>query len=247
MGLLKDKTAIITGGSNGIGKSTVRRFCEEGARVIIWDLAVSAGRQTIKELQADDFQVSFLRADVSDIDEVQQATEETLSQYGRIDILMNNAGITRDATLSKMNSEQWQQVIDVNLTGVYNCVKAVSSSMIHQGSGVILNASSIVGIYGNFGQINYSAAKGGLIAMTKTMSKELGRKGIRVNAVAPGFVLTDMVRAMPEHILNGISEKIPLKRLGRPEEIANVYVFLASDLSGYITGAVLGADGGLIL
>ena len=170
-----------------------------------------------------------------------------MDTFGKIDILVNNAGITRDATLLKMTEDQWHQVIDINLTGVFLCTKAVAPYMVEKGYGRIINASSVVGLYGNFGQTNYSATKAGVLAMTQTWAKELGRKGININAVAPGFILTDMVMAMPEAVLAKLSEKVPLNRLGKPEDIANMYAFLASDQADYINGATISVDGGITL
>lgn len=247
MGLLDDKIAVITGGSNGIGKATALKFISEGAKVIIWDIVKEKGQELEKELQAKGFDVYFMEVNTSNADAVEKATQETLKLHKRIDILINNAGITRDATLLKMTQDQWQQVIDVNLTGVYNCTKSIAPAMVENGFGVILNASSVVGLYGNFGQTNYAATKAGVIAMTQTWARELGRKGIRVNAVAPGFILTDMVKAMPEEVLASMAKKVPLLELGTPEDIANVYAFLASDQARYISGATISVDGGITL
>lgn len=247
MSTLKDKVAVVTGGSNGIGKATVEKFVAEGAKVMIWDISEESGNAVVNEFNKDGKEVASIKVNTADADNVAKATEETLKQFGKIDILVNNAGITRDATLMKMTQDQWQSVIDVNLTGVYNCTRQIAPSMVEQGSGVILNASSVVGLYGNFGQTNYSATKGGLIAMTKTLAKELGRKGIRVNAVAPGFILTDMVKAMPEKVLEKMANMVPLQKLGQPEDIANIYAFLASDSARYITGTTISVDGGITL
>jgi len=216
MELLLDKIAIVTGGANGIGKATVRKFVAEGAKVAIWDLNDSAGNELQAELAAGGAEVIYKHVDTTRPEEIAIAVADVKSKFGNIDILINNAGITRDATLLKMTDEQWQTVIDVNLTGVFNCIKAVAPVMVEGGSGCIVNASSVVGLYGNFGQANYSATKGGLIAMTKTLSKELGKKGVRVNAVAPGFILTDMVSAMPPEVLDKMAAKVPLSRLGKP-------------------------------
>lgn len=247
MSTLKNKVAVITGGSNGIGKATVQKFVKEGARVMIWDISEEHGNAVVNELNKDGQEVAFIKVNTADAENVAQAVEESLNKFGKIDVLVNNAGITRDATLLKMSQDQWQSVIDVNLTGVYNCARQIAPSMVEQGSGVILNASSVVGLYGNFGQTNYSATKGGLIAMTKTMAKELGRKGVRVNAVAPGFILTDMVKAMPEKVLEKMANMVPLQKLGEPEDIANIYAFLASDSARYITGTTISVDGGISL
>lgn len=247
MSLLKDRIAVITGGSNGIGKATVMKFLSEGAKVIIWDIVKDKGEELESELKKEGFDIYFQEVNTSDFEAVEKATQETISKYGRIDILINNAGITRDATLLKMTQEQWQQVINVNLNGVYNCTRCIAPVMAENGFGVILNASSVVGLYGNFGQTNYSATKAGVIAMTKTWAKELGRKGVRVNAVAPGFILTDMVKLMPEEVLAKMAAKVPLQTLGEPEDIANIYAFLASDQAKYISGATISVDGGITL
>ncbi|MEO8934627.1 MAG: 3-oxoacyl-[acyl-carrier-protein] reductase [Xanthomarina sp.] len=247
MGSLKNKVSVITGGSNGIGKATVLKFIAEGAKVIIWDIIKEKGEELEKELQEKGYDVYFMEVNTSNPEAVEKAAQDTLKAHARIDILINNAGITRDATLLKMTQEQWQQVIDVNLTGVYNCTKSIAPTMVENGFGVILNASSVVGLYGNFGQTNYAATKAGVIAMTQTWARELGRKGIRVNAVAPGFILTDMVKAMPEEVLAKMAAKVPLQELGTPEDIANVYAFLASDQARYISGATISVDGGITL
>lgn len=241
---LENKVAVITGGSAGIGKATALRFVAEGARVAIWDLARERGEALAGELGPS---ARFFEVNTADAAAVSAAVAETLAVFGRIDILINNAGITRDATLLKMSPEQWEQVIDVNLTGVFNCTKAIAPVMVGQGSGRIINASSVVGLYGNFGQTNYAATKAGVIAMSKVWAKELGRKGITVNAVAPGFIATEMVAAMPEEVLAKMREKVPVARLGAPEEIASVYAFLASDEAAYINGATISVDGGITL
>ncbi|MEO9870148.1 beta-ketoacyl-ACP reductase [Ekhidna sp.] len=237
---LEGRIAIITGGSNGIGKATCKKFAAEGAKVLIWDLNEEAGDQLAKELDGH-----FEKVDTADYDAVKKATANTVSKYDKIDILVNNAGITRDATLKKMTSEQWKQVIDVNLTGVFNCGKHVQEYMVEAGYGRIINTSSVVGIYGNFGQTNYVATKAGVIGMTKVWARELGRKGITVNAVAPGFIATDMVMAMPEKTIDMMQSKVPTGTLGRPEDIANAYCFLASGEAGYINGATISVDGGM--
>ncbi|MDX2135660.1 MAG: 3-oxoacyl-[acyl-carrier-protein] reductase [Saprospiraceae bacterium] len=243
----KNKTVVITGGAAGIGHATALRFAAEGAAVAIWDVAAERGNALVIELQSDGHQALFVPVDTSQEAAVAAAVEQTLGAFGRIDILINNAGITRDATLLKMTEQQWDQVIDINLSGVFHCTRAVAAHMVAQGYGRILNASSVVGLYGNFGQTNYAATKAGVIAMTKVWAKEMGRKGVTVNAVAPGFIATEMVQAMPEEVLNGMKDKVPVKRLGTPEEIAAVYAFLASDEAAYINGAVISVDGGITL
>ncbi|SMB99206.1 3-oxoacyl-[acyl-carrier-protein] reductase [Thermanaeromonas toyohensis ToBE] len=244
---LKDKVAIITGGAKGIGKETALLFAREGAKVVICDFDEEAGHNTLEELKAIGAAALFFKVDVTDRASVQAMVEATKKEFGRIDILINNAGITSDALLTKMTEEQWDKVIAVNLKGVFNCTQAVAPIMLEQGSGVILNASSVVGVYGNIGQTNYAATKAGVIGMTKSWAKELGRKGIRVNAVAPGFILTDMTAKVPQKILDMMKEKTPLGRLGLPQDVAAAYLFLASDEASYINGQVLGVDGGLMI
>jgi len=237
---LENKVAIITGGAAGIGAATAVKFAEEGAKVIIWDLDQTKGTALAQRLN-----VTFARVNTANYAEIEAAAKEVNDTFGRIDILINNAGITRDSSLKKMTVEQWQQVIDVNLSGVFYCTKIVSEYMLINGWGRIVNASSVVGLYGNFGQANYVATKAGLIGMTKTLARELGKKGVTVNAVAPGFIATEMVAAMPENVLDAMKAKIPLGRLGEPKEIANVYAFLASDEASYINGHTLSVDGGM--
>ena len=236
---LKNRVAIVTGGANGIGKATCKKFSSEGAKVIIWDLNED-GQSLAKEIGG-----VFMKVNTSSYEEVESATTEVIADHGKIDILVNNAGITRDSTLKKMTPEQWQQVIDVNLTGVFNCGKHVQEHMVEAGYGRIINTSSVVGIYGNFGQTNYVATKAGVIGMTKVWARELGRKGITSNAVAPGFIATDMVMAMPDNVIDMMKSKVPMAALGTPEDIANTYCFLASDEAGYINGATISVDGGM--
>ncbi len=250
---LKDRVALITGGAAGIGQATALRFAEEGARVVICDVNEEMGRQTAAMLGPAG---AFYRVNVADRQAVQEWVDDVAARYGRIDILVNNAGILRDALLVKyrdgqvvgqMSEEEFDQVVAVNLKGVFNCTQAVVPYMIRGGGGVILNASSVVGLDGNFGQTNYVATKAGVIGMTRVWARELGRYNIRVNAVAPGFTLTDMVRQMPEKILEQMRARIPLGRLGDPRDVANAYLFLASDEASYITGAVLRVDGGIVV
>lgn len=244
---LENKTAIITGGAQGIGKAAVKRFAEEGAIVIIWDVNEEKASLTINEFKEISDIITFQKVDVTKLESVTVAAKKIIEQYQKIDILINNAGITRDASFLKMTSEQWQQVIDVNLTGVFNCTKAVAPFMVERLYGKIVNTSSVVGLYGNFGQTNYVATKSGIIGMTKVWARELGRKGINVNAVAPGFIATEMVSTVPEKVLDMLKERTPLGRLGEPEDIANTYLFLSSDEAKFINGAVLSVDGGLVL
>jgi len=245
---LKDKVAIITGGSSGIGKATALRFAEEGANVIV----VSMDEQNIIDdvlTQISQFggMHKGYRADVSNKIQVEEIVKEINNEFGKIDILINNAGITRDSRLVNMTEQQWDEVISVNLKGIFLVGQAVSRYMIEQNKGCIINTSSVVGLYGNFGQSNYAAAKWGVIGITKTWARELGKYGIRVNAIAPGFTLTDMVKKMPENVLNSMKERSLLKCLAEPVDIANGFLYLSSDEARYVTGTVLSIDGGIVL
>lgn len=253
---LKGKIALVTGGANGIGRSVVKQFIEEGAGVAIWDLADDAGKELADEINAEGGKATYQHVNVTQAEEVDSAVEELIEKWGRLDILINNAGILRDGQLVKvkegelqkrMTDEMFDSVINVNLRGVFVCTRAAAPVMINQNAGVILNATSIVGLDGNFGQTNYVATKAGVIGMTKVWARELGRYGIRVNAVAPGFTATEMVMSMPEKILDGMRQRTPLGRLGQPEDIANAYAFLASDQASFITGTVLRVDGGIVV
>lgn len=243
---MKGKVVLITGGAAGIGKATASAFFEEGADVVIWDVNEEKGNEVVKSFSSDTQRSAFMNVDVTSLPDVEEAVASIVKDFGKIDVLINNAGITMDRTLLKMDAETWQKVIDVNLTGVFNCTRAVSPHMVEAGEGVILNASSVVGLYGNFGQTNYVATKAGVIGMTKTWARELGRKGVRVNAVAPGFIATEMVQKMPEKVIEGMVSKTPIGRMGKPEDIANAYVFLSSDKASFIHGTVLSVDGGVI-
>lgn len=244
---LENKVAIITGGADGIGKATVERFAQEGAHVAIWDLNTEKGIALSESLNQKGFSVTFQQVNTADFKAVTTAAESLFNERGRIDILVNNAGITRDSSLKKMTPESWQEVIDVNLTGVFNCTKVIAEYMTEAKFGRIINTSSVVALYGNFGQTNYVATKAALIGMTKTLARELARKGITVNAVAPGFIATEMVAKMPENVLQGMRDKTPVGRLGKPEEIASAYLFLASDEAAFINGAVISVDGGITI
>ncbi len=250
---LKDRVVLITGGAAGIGRATALRFAEEGAKVIICDVNEAAGQETVKQLGPD---AAFYQVNVTDRQDVQRWVEAVAAKYGRIDVLVNNAGILRDGQLIKMkdgelvrqmSEAEFDAVISVNLKGVFNCTQAVAPIMARQGGGVILNATSIVGLDGNFGQTNYVASKAGVIGMTKVWARELGKLNIRVNAVAPGFTATEMITSMPEKIIEGMKARTPLGRLGEPRDIANAYLFLASDEASFITGDVLRVDGGIVV
>jgi 3-oxoacyl-[acyl-carrier protein] reductase len=240
---LKDKVAIITGAAKGIGFSTAQRFAQEGAIAILADMNL----ESVKAAAAQIPNAQAYAMNVTDRASIQAVVDQVMQKHGRIDILINNAGITQDARLVKMTEVQFDAVIDVNLKGVFNCTQLIVPHMLEAGSGSIVNASSVVGIYGNFGQTNYSATKFGVIGFTKTWARELGPKGIRVNAVCPGFIGTEMVKAMPENILQDIERRSWLGRLGTPEEIANVYLFLASNEASFINGVALEVSGGISL
>jgi 3-oxoacyl-[acyl-carrier protein] reductase len=242
MGLLESKIAVITGGGRGIGKATAQLFTNEGATVVIAEFDEVSGQSTAKELGAN-----FIKTDVSNEESVNALFNFVSSEFGQLDILVNNAGILADSTLKKLDPDSFDAVINVNLRGVYLCGRAAADIMIEQGSGVILNASSVVAHHGNFGQTNYVASKAGVIGITKVWARELGKDGIRVNAVAPGFIQTNMTAGMPEKVVNMMGDKVPLKRWGQPEDVANAYTFLASDEASYITGAVLNVDGGVVV
>jgi len=243
---LENKVAIITGAGSGIGKETALLFAKEGAKVVVADVNEKAGEETVVEIKKNG-EGFFVKLDVSNREQSKQMVKTTLEKYGKIDVLINNAGIVQDAFLSKMTEEQWDKVINVNLKGVFNCTQAVVEVMMNQGNGVIINTSSIVGLEGNVGQVNYAATKAGLIGMTKTLAKELGKKGIRVNAVAPGFIATPMTSNVPGKILEMMKEKTPLRRLGEAKDVAYAYLYLASDEAAFVNGAVLCVDGGLII
>ena len=242
MGLLESKIAVITGGGRGIGKATAQLFTNEGATVVIAEFDEVSGQSTANELGAH-----YIKTDISNEESVNALFNFVSSKFGQLDILVNNAGILADSTLKKLDSDSFDAVINVNLRGVYLCGRAAANIMIEQGSGVILNASSVVAHHGNFGQTNYVASKAGVIGITKVWARELGKDGIRVNAVAPGFIQTNMTAGMPEKVVDLMGDKVPSKRWGQPEDVANAYTFLASDEASYITGAVLNVDGGVVI
>lgn len=242
---LQSKVAIITGGGSGLGEEACLLFAKEGAKVVVADYNEDAAKQVVSNIVKDGGDAIAIKVNVANRDEVNKMVQTVKDRYKQIDILINNAGITQDSTLLKMKQEQWDNVIAVNQTGVFNCTQAVISHMIEQGSGRIVNTSSIVGRMGNFGQTNYAATKAAVIAMTQTWAKELGRKGINVNAVAPGFISTPMTEKMPENVLNQMKEKVSLQRLGTARDVANAYLYLSSEDSTYINGAVIPVDGGL--
>lgn len=250
---LEGKVALITGGAAGIGKATAERFLEEGAQVVICDVQEEAGQAAVQELGS---KLSFYKVNVADRDAVQAWVDDVVERFKRIDVLVNNAGILADAMLVKvkggelvkqMAEADFDRVIAVNLKGVFNCTQAVAPHMIQQGGGVILSASSVVGLDGNFGQTNYVATKAGVIGMTKVWARELGRHNIRVNAVAPGFIATEILNLVPEKVLEAMRARIPLGRMGQPREVANAYLFLASDEASFVSGSVMRVDGALVV
>lgn len=240
---LKDKVALITGGANGIGLATTERFAKEGAKIILWDVS-DKGHDVVERLKKEGYEAIFKKVSVTNEDEVQQAVTDAVAIFGRIDILINNAGITKDRTLLKMSKQEWDDVIGVNLTGVFNCTKAVAPIMKEQNYGRIVSASSNVAIRGNFGQTNYVATKTAIIGMTKVWAVELGRYGITANCIAPGFITTAMTDLMPEEVRQQSLQHIPLCKWGVPEDIANGYLYLASDEASFVSGICLTIDGG---
>lgn len=242
---LQNRVAIITGSGRGIGKATALTFAREGATVVVCDIDEATIETTAAEIRAEGGKALARLCDVTNRAQVDELVQGILDVFGKIDILINNAGITRDARLIKMAEADWDMVIAVNLKGVFNCTQAVAGPMIEAGYGRIVSASSVVGLYGNFGQTNYVATKAGVIGMTKVWARELGPKGITVNAVAPGFIATEMVTTIPEKIQQMMIEKTPLRRFGTPEDVANAYLFLASEEASFINGHCLSVDGGV--
>ncbi len=253
---LHHKVVIITGAAAGIGRATAYRFAQEGARVAAWDVNDAAAQGLLDEISAIGGEGLYRHVDVSDAGSAEKAAQEVVDRWGRIDVLVNNAGITKDAQLVKwkegalvstMTEQQFDAVISVNLKGVFLCTRAVVPHMIRQNGGVILSASSVVGLYGNFGQTNYASTKAGVIAMSRTWARELGRYKIRVNVVAPGFIATEMVKKMPEKVIESMTAHTPLGRMGDPKDIADAYVWLASDAASFVHGAVISVDGGIVV
>ncbi|AST90533.1 3-oxoacyl-ACP reductase FabG [Sutcliffiella cohnii] len=244
---LEGKVAIITGAANGLGLEAATIFGREGAKVALVDYDKELGEKRANELIASGFEAAYYQVNVAEQSEVQSMVNSVKERWGKIDILINNAGITRDSMLLKMDASDFQKVMDVNVNGVFHCTQAVVPHMIEQGKGKIINTSSVSGVYGNVGQTNYAASKAAVVGMTKTWAKEFGRKGINVNAVAPGFIETNMVATVPDKVIQSLIQVIPLQRLGQPSDIANAYLYLASDESDYVNGTVLHVDGGIMM
>jgi len=246
MGLV-GKVCLVTGGSRGIGKAICLQMAREKAKIIVnYSSDENMAAQVVNEIRNMGQEAIMYKADVSSFDQVSRMVDDIIEKYGRIDVLVNNAGVTKDGLILRMKEQDWDRVIEVNLKGIFNTSKAVAKYMIRQKEGKIINISSIVGIYGNVGQVNYAASKAGIIGFTKSLAKELGSRGITVNAVAPGFIKTDMTASLLENS-DQIVSKIPLKRLGSPYDVANLVVFLASEKAGYITGQIIAIDGGMTL
>lgn len=253
---LGHRVAVVTGGAQGIGRETAELFARAGATVIIWDRKEDLGRAAVAAIEDQGGRAAFFAVNVASVNEVEAAVAAIVDEFGRIDILINNAGITRDAQLTKvkngelvgkMSETDFDAVMAVNLKGVFTCTQAVAPVMIRQGYGRIISAASVVALYGNFGQTNYVATKAAVIGMTKVWARELGKRGITVNALAPGFIGTDMTAAMPENVLADMVNHVPVGRMGEPRDVANAYLFLASDEASYINGTVLSVDGGLVI
>ncbi len=244
---VENKVVIITGAGSGIGREAALLFAKEGAKIVVTDVNEKAGMETVEDIRKNGGEAFFTELDVTDREQAKQVVRDALERFGKIDVLINNAGIIQDALVQKMTEEQWDKVININLKGPFNCIQAVADAMIEHGTGAIITVSSIVGLYGNIGQTNYASAKAGLIGMTKTLAKELGKKGVRVNAVAPGFIITPMTANVPEKYINIMIEKTPMKRLGQPDDVAYALLYLASDEANFVNGAVISVDGGLLI
>ena len=244
---LKDKVALITGGARGIGQAIAMTFAKEGADIVVADVNLEIAQKTAAEIEALGRKALALEMDVTNYEKVEEGVNKILDKMGKVDILVNNAGITKDNLIMRMSPADWDAVINVNLKGTFNCIKAVSRPMVKQRSGRIISIASIIGLMGNPGQANYAASKAGIIALTKTVAKELASRNINANAVAPGFIQTEMTAKLPEDIKQKMLEAIPLAKLGTPQDVANLCLFLAADESSYITGQVVTIDGGMVM
>jgi 3-oxoacyl-[acyl-carrier protein] reductase len=244
---LQGKVAIVTGAARGIGRAIALRFAQEGAKVVVTDIRDEQGLETVRLIEEAGSQAVFVHTDVTNASQAQEMVDAAIEKFGAVDILVNNAGITRDTLLMRMSEEDWDAVLSVNLKSAYNCSKAVLRSMMKKRSGCIINITSVVGLAGQAGQTNYSASKAGLIGFTKSLAKEVGSRGITVNAVAPGFVSTEMTGVLPQELVDKAIEATPLGRLGKPEDVADAVAFLASGRASFITGHVLSVDGGLVM
>ena len=246
MGLLDGKVALITGAAKGIGKAIALKFASEGADVAFTDLVINeAAEETIKELEAFGHKVKGYASNAADFTQTQEVVDQIMAEFGHIDILVNNAGITKDGLMLRMSEAQWDAVIAVNLKSAFNFIHACTPIMMRQKSGSIINMASVVGVHGNAGQCNYSASKAGMIGLAKSIAQELGSRGIRANAIAPGFIITDMTAKLSDEVKAEWAKKIPLRRGGTPEDVADVATFLASDMSSYVSGQVIQVDGGM--
>lgn len=246
MGLLTGKTAIVTGAARGIGKAIALKFAAEGANVAFTDLVIDENAErTAKEIEAMGVKAKAYASNAADFADTAKVVEEVHKDFGRIDILVNNAGITRDGLMMRMSEQQWDMVINVNLKSAFNFIHACTPIMMRQKAGSIINMASVVGVHGNAGQANYAASKAGMIALAKSIAQELGSRGVRANAIAPGFIITDMTASLPEDVKTEWAKKIPLRRGGTPEDVANIATFLASDMSAYVSGQVIQVDGGM--
>ncbi len=246
MKLLEGKVAVVTGAARGIGKAIAMKFAQEGASVAFTDLKADENFQnTEKELQALGVKAKGYTSNAADFEDTAKVVSEIVKDFGRIDVLVNNAGITRDGLMMRMSEQQWDMVINVNLKSAFNLIHAVTPIMMKQKNGSIINMASVVGVSGNAGQANYSASKAGLIGLAKSIAKELGSRGIRANAIAPGFIITDMTAQLSQEVRDEWAQKIPLRRGGTPEDVANAALFLASDLSGYVSGQTIHVCGGM--
>ncbi len=244
---LKDKVALITGGARGIGRAIAMTFAKEGADIVVADVNLEIAQKTASEIELLGRKALALEMDVTNYEKVEEGINKILDKMGKVDILVNNAGITKDNLLLRMSQADWDAVINVNLKGTFNCIKAVCRPMIKQRSGRIISIASIIGLMGNPGQANYAASKAGIIALTKTVAKELASRNINANAVAPGFIQTEMTAGLAEDIKKKMLEAIPLAKLGSPSDVANLCLFLASDESSYITGQTIIIDGGMVM